>query len=412
MLQSKPKPMHNRTRSHNAHLLDIRDEQQIEAQLARLGYDAPAISSQLDCFRYGAVKLQAVAASLLPALRSRIEELGGVLAVPEPAGSGDAQTSDVLLTGTYKVLGAVADRLREGPPDLAGIAGEIDGCLGVQRRVIAWNGRELDFRSRTYVMGIVNCTPDSFYPGSRLPDFEQAKAAAEAMLRAGADILDVGGESTRPGSEAMEAAEEIARVVPVIEALRSSSDILISVDTRKVEVAERALDAGADLVNDVSALKGNRPLAELVAGRGVPVILMHMRGEPKTMQENPHYQNAVAEILEELSRSVEFALSCGIPEDRIIVDPGIGFGKRCRDNLEIIAGLSSLRSLNCPVLMGVSRKSFIGTVLDRPVEQRLIGTVVANTLAILNGADIIRVHDVPEAVDTVRMIDAMRRGRC
>ncbi len=412
MLQSKPKPMHSRIRSHNAHLLDIRDEQQIETQLARLGYAASAIPSQLDRFRYGAVKLEAVAASLLPVLRAQIEELGGALAAPEPAGSRDSEASDVLLAGTYRVLGVVADRLREGPPELAGIAGEIDGCLGPQRRVIAWNGRELDFRSRTYVMGIVNCTPDSFYPGSRLPDFEQAQAAAEAMIRAGADILDVGGESTRPGSEAVETGQEIARVVPVIEALRRSSDILISVDTCKVEVAEQALDAGADLVNDVSALRGNRPLAEFIAGRGVPAVLVHMRGEPKTMQENPQYQDAVAEILEELSRSVDFALSCGIREDRIIIDPGIGFGKRCRDNLEIIAGLCSLRSLKYPILIGLSRKSFIGTVLDRPVEHRLIGTVVANTLAILNGADIIRVHDVPEAVDTVRMIGSIRRGRC
>jgi len=232
------------------------------------------------------------------------------------------------------------------------------------------------------------------------------------MIEAGADILDVGGESTRPGSDSVAVDEEMTRVVPVIEEVRKFSDILLSVDTRKAEVAEGALEAGADMVNDISGLRGNRPLAELVAGRRVPVVLMHMRGEPKTMQDNPHYDDTVAEIIEELKGSVDFALACGIAKEQIIVDPGIGFGKRCRDNLAIINNLGALRSLGFPVLVGLSRKSFIGTVLDRPVEQRLTGTVVANTLAVLNGADIIRVHDVAEAVDTVRMIAAVHKKSC
>jgi dihydropteroate synthase len=232
------------------------------------------------------------------------------------------------------------------------------------------------------------------------------------MIEAGADILDVGGESTRPGSDPVAAAEEIGRVIPVIEEVRKFSDILLSVDTRKAKVAERALEAGADMVNDISGLRGNRPLAELVAERGVPIVLMHMRGEPKTMQDNPHYDDTVAEILEELKGSVDFALACGIAKEQIIVDPGIGFGKRCRDNLAIINNLGMLRSLGFPVLIGLSRKSFIGTVLDRPVEQRLTGTVVASTLAVLNGADIIRVHDVAEAVDTTRMIAAIHKESC
>jgi dihydropteroate synthase len=230
------------------------------------------------------------------------------------------------------------------------------------------------------------------------------------MIQAGADILDVGGESTRPGSDPVGAAEEIGRVVPVIERIRELSEVLVSIDTRKVEVAEKALEAGADLLNDISALRGGRPLAECLVRRDIPVILMHMRGEPKTMQENPRYGDAIGEITRELAGSIDFAHSCGIREDRIIIDPGIGFGKRVQDNLAILRDLGSLRTLGCPILIGLSRKSFIGAVLDKPVDQRLIGTVAAHMLALMNGADILRVHDVEEAVETVKMYEAIRRA--
>jgi dihydropteroate synthase len=276
-------------------------------------------------------------------------------------------------------------------------------------RRLSWGNRVLDFHKRPYVMGILNCTPDSFYPGSRVAEIDEAVRRAEAMIQAGADILDIGGESTRPGSDPVEKGEEIRRVVPVIERIRGFSQVPISIDTRKVEVAEQALSAGADLVNDVSALRANRPLAECIGERDVPVILMHMRGEPKNMQENPHYEDVIAEITAELAASVDFARSCGIRKDRIIIDPGIGFGKRLQDNLTILRDLRSLHSLGYPLLVGLSRKSFIGKVLDRPVDQRLFGTVAAHMAALMNGADILRVHDVPEAVDTVRMFQALQR---
>jgi dihydropteroate synthase len=275
---------------------------------------------------------------------------------------------------------------------------------------LSWGNRVLDFQERPYVMGILNCTPDSFYPGSRVPEIDQAVQTALSMIQAGADILDVGGESTRPGSDPVGASVEIGRVVPVIKKIRELSEVLISIDTRKAEVAEKALAAGADLVNDVSALRDNRALAECIVERDVPVILMHMRGEPKNMQENPHYRDVIAEITEDLAGFIEFARSCGIREDRIIIDPGIGFGKRLQDNLCIIRDLRSLRSLGHPILIGLSRKSFIGTVLDKPVGERLIGTVAAHMLALMNGADILRVHDVAEAVDTVKIFEAVRRS--
>jgi dihydropteroate synthase len=256
-------------------------------------------------------------------------------------------------------------------------------------------------------MGILNCTPDSFYPGSRVEGMDQAFDRALQMIEEGADILDVGGESTRPGSDPVPVEEEIARVVPLISMIRERSEVLISIDTRKVQVAEKALDAGADLVNDVSALRGNPELAACIAARDVPVVLMHMRGEPKTMQENPHYDDVIGEISGELQQAIDFALSCGISEQKIIIDPGIGFGKRLQDNLAILRSLRGFQALGYPVLIGLSRKSFIGALLDKPVEQRLIGTVAAHAMALVNGADILRVHDVAEAVDTVKIFAAV-----
>jgi len=268
----------------------------------------------------------------------------------------------------------------------------------------------LDFQNHAYVMGVLNCTPDSFYPGSRVPPAEQAVEQARRMIASGAEILDVGGESTRPGSDPVAVEEEIERVVPVIAAIRKASNVLISIDTRKAEVAEKAMEAGADLVNDISALRDNGALADCIASHKVPVVLMHMRGEPKNMQDNPFYEDAPAEITEELSAAMQRACSAGIPAERIIVDPGIGFGKRLQDNLAVLRGLRALHVLGCPILVGLSRKSFIGALLNKPVEERLIGTVAANMLALVNGADILRVHDVAEAVDTVKIYEAIERG--
>jgi dihydropteroate synthase len=412
LLQSKPKPMHSSTRPHNAHLIRLHDEEEITRNLAALGLTKDQVEANASAFQYGTVKLKAVNIRSAALLRNRIQALGGSLAsAVTTAGEGlSPDQVDVLMTGSYAVLGRLTEGLAEEDPRLVEIGREISRCLQPKRGPMVLGNRSLDFRARIYVMGILNCTPDSFYPGSRVPGLDQALEQAWSMIDAGADILDVGGESTRPGSDPVETAQEIERVVPVIAGIRKRSDVLISIDTRKTEVAEKALDAGADLVNDVSALRGNRPLAECIAARGVPVILMHMRGEPKNMQENPHYEDTIAEVIAELSSSIDFALSSGIAEDRIIIDPGIGFGKRCQDNLAIIRGLSALHSLGCPVVMGLSRKSFIGTVLDKPVEGRLIGTVAANMLALMNGADILRVHDVGEAVDTVKIFEAVQRG--
>jgi len=256
-------------------------------------------------------------------------------------------------------------------------------------------------------MGVINCTPDSFYAGSRSETTNAALETARTMIDEGADILDIGGESSRPGSEYVEADEEIDRVIPVIEGIRKFTSVPISVDTRKARVAERALGAGADLINDISALRDDPELASVAVRHRCPVVLMHMQGTPSTMQENPDYEDPVTEILAELSTATENALEAGIPADRIIIDPGIGFGKRLEDNLRILAEIARFVETGYPVLIGLSRKSSIGTITGRDVHDRLAGTLSANLMAALGGAAILRVHDVPETMDLLKVAAAI-----
>lgn len=272
------------------------------------------------------------------------------------------------------------------------------------------NGRELWLGDRTYIMGVINVTPDSFSDGGKFYGIDKAVERAKELIEAGADILDIGGESTRPFSDPIPLDEELTRTIPVIEKIRSFSEIPISIDTTKAEVARRALEAGADIVNDVSALRFDPEMAKVVADRGVPVVLMHMLGTPKTMQENPHYECLFGEILSFLQERIQYAVSFGINRDQIIVDPGIGFGKTVTHNLRLIRDLAVFSLLERPILLGLSRKRFIGAVLNRPVEERELGTAVANTVGIMAGAHIVRVHDVAFHIDAVRMADAIRAG--
>lgn len=269
---------------------------------------------------------------------------------------------------------------------------------------IAVPGGTLDYGRRALVMGIVNTTPDSFYPPSRRCG-AAAAAAALRMAEQGADLIDLGGESTRPGAAPVAAAEEIRRVVPAVEAVAAAGGPPISIDTSKVEVARAALDAGAVLVNDVTGLRDVR-LRRLVAERGVPAVVMHLRGTPRTMQRQIHYDDTVGEVLGELKQRLNDALAAGIRQRQLIVDPGIGFGKRPADNLRLLQGLPVLRALG-PVLVGVSRKSFLEKLLGAALEERLAGTTAANTIALLGGADVVRVHDVAAAAQAVRLAAAL-----
>lgn len=256
-------------------------------------------------------------------------------------------------------------------------------------------------------MGIVNATPDSFYPGSRRQAVDEALRTVRTMVEDGADIIDIGGESTRPGSDPVAPEHEIERVIPIIEAVREFTTVPISIDTRRARVAEAALDAGADIINDISALRDDCEMGPLAAQRQCPVVLMHMRGTPQTMQQRPHYDDAVGEVVEELAERVAVAEKHGILPEMLILDPGIGFGKRLQDNLLLLRYIGRIRDLGCPVLVGLSRKSFIDKLLDLPVEQRMAASLAAEAFAVMQGAEIIRVHDVRESVHLVKMLSAI-----
>ena len=263
---------------------------------------------------------------------------------------------------------------------------------------------------RTLVMGVLNVTPDSFSDGGKFYAEEQAMQRAVQMENAGADLIDVGGESTRPGSEEISIEAELRRVLPVLRGLRRLLKIPISIDTQKSEVAESALDAGAEIINDISGLKNDPRIAEVAARRRVPLILMHMRGEPRTMQKGPFARDVMKDVIQGLRKSVILARKAGVPKSQIILDPGIGFGKSFAQNYELLQKLPQLAKLGYPLLVGTSRKGFLGTTLARegkpaPPEERIWGTAATVTASILNGAHIVRVHDVAEMVQVARVAD-------
>ena len=267
----------------------------------------------------------------------------------------------------------------------------------------------LDLAAKTHLMGILNVTPDSFYDGGKYYCISKAERRAKQIEEEGADIIDIGGISTRPGSYAPSVNEEIERVIPVIKKIVKKINIPISIDTYRSEVARKALDLGVSIVNDVTALRGDEKMAEVTAEYKAPVILMHMKGNPLNMQKNPSYEDVIDEINQFLKGRIDFAVSRGIKENNILIDPGIGFGKRLEDNLAIIRELKEFRRLAKPIVVGVSRKSFIGTVLDLPIEERLLGTAASVTCAVMNGANILRVHDVAPILQVIKMTDAIMK---
>ena len=272
--------------------------------------------------------------------------------------------------------------------------------------------RTLTLGERTLIMGVLNVTPDSFSDGGKFFSARKAVEGALAMQAAGADILDIGAESTRPGSQEISAAEELARLLPVLQALRRRLRIPISVDTQKSNVAEIALGAGAEMLNDISGLNRDPRLAEVAARRRVPLILMHIRGNPRTMQKLPFAKNVLRNVLSGLRRSIAKARHAGVSKSHIILDPGIGFGKSYAQNYELLTRLPALAKLGYPLLIGTSRKSFLGTTLARsgpplPPEQRIWGTAATVAVSILNGAHIVRIHDVAEMAQVARVTDAI-----
>ncbi len=341
----------------------------------------------------------------------------GDCAVPRKASSFEKGTCTVLLMITKRDLKRLIEKLKSQPFGLSRVAEEIEKVIRNYERnlfEIEVKGKKLVL-DKPKIMGILNVTPDSFSDGGKYTSIDRALKRCEEMLEEGAEIIDVGGESTRPGSEPVPLEEEIRRVVPVIERIRKElgGGFFISVDTYKSKVAEEALNAGADIVNDISGFHFDERMAEVVARYDVPAVVMHIKGKPKDMQKNPHYTDAPTEILQYFQKTVEEAVEKGVKREKIIIDPGIGFGKRLIDNLCILKRLKEFKVLGLPILIGVSRKSFIGHVTGEEIPvKRVPGSLAAAGIAVLNGAKILRVHDVKETKQFLDTLLAITEAPC
>lgn len=345
-------------------------------------------------------------------LKQDMLSIGGDVAVPKTAYELDGENVEVIVIGSKKQVKALIEKLAVQPMfSLKNITAEIEESVNnyfnpLKREI---GGKIFDFSIKTYLVGILNVTPDSFSDGGKFFNMEAAVNHAQQMVEDGADILDIGGESTRPGSETVSIEEEIKRVIPVIEKITSKLSVPISIDTSKPEVAQKAIDAGAAMVNDVTGLR-NEKLRQFVARKNIPIIIMHMQGEPRTMQENPVYEDVVSDVYNHLKNKAEAVINDGLSPENVYIDIGIGFGKTLEHNLELIKRMAEFKSMGYPVVYGPSRKSFIGNILDLPVEERLEGTSAAVAMGIANGVSIIRVHDVKEMKRVASVTERILKG--
>jgi len=384
-----------------------------EAALRDLGVDPVGIASMAPKMRHRCILIRGLKPRAANIIKQDMLSLGADAAVARGTVDCSLPYTDVILMGTLKQLKYAVAKFKRQPFGIKKIAAELDTALSYERKSrfeVKYRRGSLILGEKTLIMGILNTTPDSFSDGGRYLDPELAVERALHMAEEGAHIIDIGGESTRPGSSPVSLEEEIKRVVPVIERLAKKLDIPISIDSSKAEVAKRALHAGADIINDISALRADDQMAEVAAKAGCPIILMHMKGTPADMQQSPAYGSLVDEILSFLEESIDIATEAGIASDKIIIDPGIGFGKTLSDNLQIINRADEFKVLGKPLLIGPSRKSFIGEILDDKEADRLEGTLAACTLAMARGVHIIRVHDVKEAARAAKISDAILKS--
>jgi dihydropteroate synthase len=395
----------------NPRLIRVEDRANARRILEELGSDNVGVRIMARKMQHLSIFIENVQARAAHIIKETMLSKGGECATPRDLlVSEGTQRVDVIMMGTTVQLQRVIKNLSVQPFGLKTLSGQLKDLLQAvlepETRILEAGRHSLEIGGRTLVMGVINTTPDSFSDGGSFDTLEKARNRALEMARAGVDIIDIGGESTRPGAEPLPLEEELRRTIPLIESLADQLDVPISIDTYKSEVAVRALSAGAGILNDITALRFDEKLAPLAAERGVPVILMHMQGEPRNMQENPQYEDVVGDISRFLRERAAAAAQAGILPEKLLVDPGIGFGKTVEHNLEILRRIEEFRGLGYPLVLGTSRKRFIGSVLDRPVDQRLLGTAATVAFAIARGVDVVRVHDVEEMVEVVRMADA------
>jgi len=398
---------------HNARLLTVHDLSTSEQAIRQVGCDPGGVPIMAPKAVHYTFKLERVDSRAALIIKQEMLSAGGDAAVCRGALGRTSRLSDMLVMGTRKQVERALGKLGYQPFGCQEIAAELSAVIANldrgQNFTLKCGNRRLRLGRRTHVMGILNVTPDSFSDGGHFLDPAAAVEHGLGMADEGADIIDVGGESTRPGAAPLSFSAEEKRVLPVIRALAGKIDVPISIDTYKPALAARALDAGASMVNDIFGLR-KKGMAELLARRDVPAVIMHMQGTPRNMQLAPAYRDVVGEIHAFLHERLRFASRAGVDLDKTVLDPGIGFGKMVEDNFRLLSRLGELRGLGRPLLVGASRKSFIGRTLDLPVERRLEGSLAAAVAAVLNGANIIRAHDVAETARATRIADAILRA--
>jgi dihydropteroate synthase len=390
-----------------ARLLPQGDTTQITHELTRMGYHTPEEPSHHGACPL-AVKLVGVPDEVGTRLIQWLQQQG--TAWWHSTSGATARTVDILCRGASDLY----DQLRQASqhePRLRTIVDAVEHALVSQKAtptLLQLGSQALPLGHRTYIMGILNVTPDSFSDGGLYLRPDQAIKHAEEMLADGADIIDVGGQSSRPGALAVPAEVERQRVLPVVREIIKHYDALVSVDTYRADIAEAVLDAGAVLINDISAMRFDTRMASLLARRQASVVLMHMQGTPHTMQQAPAYRHVIDEVYGFLAERLAQALHCGLTRQQIVLDPGVGFGKTVQHNVELLGGLASFRALGQPLLIGTSRKSFLGALLDREVWDRLEGSIASAVYAILQGANIVRVHEVKPMTQAIRFLNTVR----
>lgn len=393
------------------HIRPFFTEQECTQALQKLGVYSEGITRMQPKAVHHCVMIPHVKNQAAAILKQDMLSLGGDVAVHGDVIRYKRGVHSCMIMGTEKQLWLLVEKMRQQPYQLAELSNELHGVLHAYQRT-TWTLRirkkKYELGCRTMIMGILNTTPDSFSDGGKYDTTDCAVQHALQMVEEGADIIDVGGESSRPYAQRVSLNEEIKRVIPVIKELRKRSNILISIDTYKSEVAQRALDAGADMINDISALRFDKNMARVAARAQVPVVLMHLQGTPRTMQKNPRYADVVADIISFLHERVVYARAAGINENALVLDPGIGFGKTAAHNCSILKHIRSFSSLGYPLLVGPSRKAFIGNITGAAVTERLAGTLASCALCTNARVAILRVHDVAAATQAVRVTEAIR----
>ena len=396
----------------NIQVLELKDSKEIIGEMQKLGVDPAGVRIMAPKFQAYALKIGPLSACAANILKQEALARGGEAALPWAALKQKTRTAEVLLFGNKQQLYSLSRKLKAQPFQLVQVSEALEKLLQKLEKPVTRlkiGPKTFDLNKKTLLLGVLNITPDSFSDGGRYLAPQKALAQARQLLKAGADIIDIGAESSRPGATQISAKAELARLLPVLKELRRMPGALISLDTTKSVVARECLKLGIHLLNDISGLNADPKLAELAAHYKVPLILMHRSAPSRTMQNRTKYTDLIQEILNYLQGSVARALAAGVARDKIIIDPGIGFGKTTEQNLEIFKRLPEFKSLGLPIMIGASRKSLIGNVLNAPVADRLEGTLALSAWAIAGGASLLRVHDVKENLRVVKLCDAIRR---